>query len=143
MSVYGIRSLAGKFSVHTRELAAGSEYRFGGADAQIVYDKVTGEVVNYTTVDGVNVIAAHPNNIVNVVLKGVQLDKPAQFPNLRFELVTSSLDLDIDSYAVLLEGVAEVNGNLLDSSVDVHIIEPYTTVKSDSAKLVVFNFVQP
>ncbi len=141
MSVRGIRLLAEKFSVHVREFAGNSTYSFGGTHAQVVYDAVTGLVVPHTTLDGVNKVPETPNNIVSLVLIGVKPDVPAQFPNLRLEDITGSYALDLDTYAVVLEGTVDVNGTLLDANTDLYIVEPNTTLNG-TAKLALFNYVQ-
>lgn len=141
MSVRGIRVLAEKFSVHVKEFGPNSTYSFGGTHAQVIYDKVTGEVVPYTVVDGVNKVAENPNNIISVALIGVKQDVPAQFPNLRLHDSTSSVVLDAETYAVVLEGSVVLNGTVLDANNELYIVEPGNTLEG-TAKLALFNYVQ-
>lgn len=141
MSYYGQKTFTGIFSCSKMLLQAGSSYRFGGTHAQIAYAVADGSAVDVTLHhSGVNVIDAVADT-VSVALVGIKLDTPATFSDLTFVDVADAYTLAGDKYAILLDGSLTLDGNILDGSADLHLLQPGAVV-SGTGKLLVFSFTQ-
>ncbi|NDA95739.1 MAG: hypothetical protein EBY03_06365 [Actinobacteria bacterium] len=143
MSFYGKNALVGKFSAHKVEVLAGQSQRFGGVHGQAAYDVVAGspiEVVAHPS--GVNVVTADANDAATLLLVGHNPTTPAVFTDLALADVADSLTLDAETYAVVLEGTATVDGTALDASASLPMVEP-SKVLTGSFKVLTFKYSQP
>ncbi len=145
MSFYGGQTFRSLFSVHKELLAAGQQHRFGGARAQLAYNAVDGTEVPVTirTYDDVviNVIDAAADQVVSVLLIGLNASVPATFANAAIVNVTSLHTLPSDTHGVLLEGSVTIGSDPLDAGEKLQLIEPGSTVEGNG-KLVTFVFTQ-
>jgi hypothetical protein len=145
MSFYGAQTFRSLFSVHKDLLAANQQHRFGGAHAQLAYNLADGTEVPVTTRTYgdvvVNVIDAAADQVVSVLLVGLNVSTPATFANAALVNVTSSHTLASDTHGVLLEGSVTVGSDPLDADDELQLIEPGSTVEGNG-KLVTFVFTQ-
>lgn len=145
MSFYGAQTFRSLFSVHKDLLAANQQHRFGGAHAQLAYNLADGTEVPVTTRTYgdvvVNIIDAAADQVVSVLLVGLNVSTPATFANAALVNVTSSHTLASDTHGVLLEGSVTVGSDPLDADDELQLIEPGSTVEGNG-KLVTFVFTQ-
>lgn len=142
MSFYGARTFTGLFSIHKQLLAVNQNHRFGGSHAQLAYKVIDGSEVAVTAHhSGVNVIEVGADEVVSVLLMGLNNDVPATFANAALVNVTSSYTLASDTHGILIEGQVNEGSDPLDANVELHVVEPGSTVEG-AGKLVTFVFLQ-
>ena len=140
MSYYGNKSFKNLFGVNKVLLNAG-HHRFGGAQGQFAYKLSDASPVDVTLHhSGVNIVDAE-EDIVSVVLLGLNPTTPAVFTDLELVIVSGSYTVPAGKYAVLLEGAVALGDVALNGDEDLHKLDPESVV-SGNGKLLVLTYSQ-